>query len=47
MGVYKVELSTEKTAYYKESEKVVIGVEIKESRFEGISFASEEVTYDG
>ena len=47
VGVYKVELSTEKTAYYKESEKVVIDVEIKESRFEGISFASEEVTYDG
>lgn len=47
VGTYTVELKAEKSTYYKESNVVSIQVEVKESQFNGVSFSSKEVTYDG
>ncbi len=46
-GTYTVELCAEKSTYYKKSDVVSITVEVKESQFDGVSFPSKEVVYDG
>lgn len=47
IGTYTVELKAEKSTFYKESEVTSISVVVKESQFDSVSFASQDVLYDG